>query len=270
MSLRETIDPNSSHWAWLAFDLWFCRTQRGLSLSQMGLIVKVTRATVSNWEAGRFRPGDEHMELLDKAWNTGGHFQRLMYYARTGHDPDWFKQYIQYEKAAEIIRLYHGKTMPLLVQTEAYAHALLRTAGRMGEAEAETKARMKRQEILARSDPPYLWILLDQEVLECWVGDRAIMYEQLAHLLKLGENPRNMIRIVSRSVGWHPGHDGSFQILKIKSRELAYVGAQIGGRLIEAGDEIATIGIRFDQIGALALSRDASRELIEQAMETYQ
>ncbi|MBT2211249.1 helix-turn-helix transcriptional regulator [Actinomadura sp. NEAU-AAG7] len=269
MSVRETIDPNSSHWAWLAFDLWFHRTQRGLSLAQTALIVRVTRATVSNWEAGRFRPGDEHMALLDKAWDTGGHFQRLLYYARTGHDPDWFKQYIQYERAAEIIKIYHGKTIPLLTQTEAYAHALLRTAGRMREAEAKTKERMKRQEVLARPEPPYLWVLLDQEVLECRVGDRTVMREQLAHLLKMGEDPRNSIRIVGRAVGWHPGHDGSLQILKIKSREVAYVGAQIGGRLIEGGDEVTTIGIRFEQIGALALSRDASRKLIERTMETY-
>lgn len=33
MTVRESIDPNSSLWAWLAFDLWFYRTQRGLSLA---------------------------------------------------------------------------------------------------------------------------------------------------------------------------------------------------------------------------------------------
>jgi hypothetical protein len=48
MSVRESIDPTSSLWAWLAFDLWFYRTQRGRSLAQTGMIVHVTRATVSN------------------------------------------------------------------------------------------------------------------------------------------------------------------------------------------------------------------------------
>lgn len=269
MSVRETIDPNSSLWAWLAFDLWFYRTQRGLSLAQTALIVKVTRGTVSNWEAGRFRPDDRHMAALDKAWDTGGHFERLLYYARTGHDPDWFKQFIQYEGAADIIKVYHGKTIPPLAQTEAYAEALLQAAGRRHEMEAETRARMKRQEILARREPPYLWILLDQEVLENKLGSNAIMRDQLAHLHKMGESPRTMVRVVARSAGWHRGHDGPFQIFKIKSRELAYAGAQIGGRLIEAGDEVATLALWFDQIGALALSRDASRDLIEQTMRNY-
>ncbi|MFI0371177.1 helix-turn-helix domain-containing protein [Actinomadura sp. 1N219] len=270
VSVRETIDPDSSLWAWLAFDLWFYRTQRGLSLAQTAQIVHVARGTVSNWEAGRLRPGDQYMAILDKAWNTGGHFQRLHHYATTGHDPDWFKQYIQYERGAVILKAYHGKTVPALVQTEGYAQAVLRAAGRMRAVESETKARMKRQEIFARPEPPFLWVLVDQEVLESQVGGREVMRDQLAHLLKLGESPRNMIRVVARSVGWHPGHDGSFQIFKVDSRELAYAGAQIGGRLIEAADEVATLAIRFEQIGALALSRDASTELIEQTMRTYQ
>jgi transcriptional regulator with XRE-family HTH domain len=270
MSVRETIDPKSSHWAWLAFDLWFHRTRRDLSLAQMGLIVKVSRGTVSNWEAGRLRPKEEHMIRLDEAWETGGHFERLLWYARTGHDPDWFKQYIQYEAAAEIIRVHDGKWIPLLVQTEGYAQAILWAAGRVREVEVESRARLKRQEILSRDDPPYLWILLDQEVLECPVGGPEVMRAQLSRLLELDEHPHISIRVVARSVGWHPGHDGHFQILKIGSRDVAYAGAQIGGRLIESGDEVGRLGIRFDQIGALALSRDASREMISQTMRAYQ
>jgi hypothetical protein len=77
------------------------------------------------------------------------------------------------------------------------------------------------------------------------------------------------------SAGRHPGHDGAFQLLtigspNIGSREVAYAGAQIGGRLIEAGDEVATLAIWFGQIGDLALSKDDSRKLIEQVMRTYE
>ncbi|MFG2002877.1 hypothetical protein ACGFNU_27315 [Spirillospora sp. NPDC048911] len=84
MSVRESIDPKSSLWAWLAFDLWFYRSQRGFSLAQAAMIVKVAQGTGSSWEAGRLRPGDGHMKRLDQAWDTGGHFERLLWYARTG------------------------------------------------------------------------------------------------------------------------------------------------------------------------------------------
>ncbi|RAY14473.1 hypothetical protein DPM19_16100 [Actinomadura craniellae] len=270
MSVRESIDPKSSLWAWLAFDLWFYRTQRGLSLAQTGLVARVARGTVSNWEAGRLRPKDEYLTRLDQAWNTGGHFERLAWYARTGHDPDWFRQFVQYEEGADAIRVYHGKTIPVLLQTPEYAQAILWAAGRTREVEAESKSRMKRQEILRRDDPPFLWVLLDQEVLECPIGGDGVMRGQLQRLLEIMDDPRFSIRIVARSVGPHPGHDGAFQIYQVGDRCVAYAVAQIGGRLIEAGTEASTLGVRFDQIGALALSRDDSRKLVEQTLRMYE
>ncbi|MFC6878392.1 MULTISPECIES: helix-turn-helix domain-containing protein [Actinomadura] len=269
MSVRESIDPKSSLWAWLAFDLWFYRTQRGLSLAQTAMIVQVTRGTVSNWEAGRLRPRDTYMKRLDEKWNTGGHFERLHMFACNGHDPDWYKQYLQYERAATNIEIYHGKTIPAVLQTEAYTRALVADSEHGIDVAKEIDARLKRQEILARDDPPYLWVLLDQEVLECAVGGPDVMREQLAYLVEVGRLPRVTIRIIPRSAGRHPGHDGAIQILRVSSREVAYVGAQLGGRLIEGGDETAALALRFAQIGAVALSKNDSRSWIEKTMRAY-
>ncbi|MFF5263133.1 DUF5753 domain-containing protein [Actinomadura viridis] len=191
-------------------------------------------------------------------------------FACAGHDPNWFRQYIQYELAAEVIKVFHGKSVPLLAQTEAYADSVLRAAGHVHDVEATAKARMRRQEILAREKPPYLWILIDHEVLVCVVGGRDVMREQMVHLLKVAEMPHVCVRVVPQEAGWHPGHDGPFQVLKILGREVAYAGAQVGGRLIEAGDQADILAIRFDQIGALALSRAASRDLIERTMRRYE
>lgn len=263
------IDPKASLWSWLAFDLWFYRTQRGLSLAQCGLVANVARGTVSNWEAGRLRPRPDCLAALDKAWNTGGHFERLYFYAITGHDPDWFRQFVQYEEAATDIKIYHGKTIPTLLQTPQYAQAVLWSAGRTREIEAESKARMKRQAILKREEPPRLWVLLDQDVLDCPVGDGQVMHKQMEHLLAMAKDPRFSIRVVARSAGVHPGHDGPFQIYRVRDRSVAYAGAQICGRLIEGGDEALTLGVRFEQIGALALSRDASLDLIGQTLRRH-
>ncbi|RFU41385.1 XRE family transcriptional regulator [Actinomadura logoneensis] len=274
MSVRETIDPKSSMWGWLAFDLWFWRTQRELSLAQVGLIAKVTRGSVCNWEAGRARPTEEHMQRLDAAWCTGGHFERLLHYAKTGHDPDWFKQYLQYEAAAKVIKLYHGKIVPTLLQTEDYIRGVL--AGRKATAiEDSINSRNERQKLLTAPHRPHLWVLLDQEVLECPVGSPKVMIEQLDYLLEVSADPLTSVRIVPRSAGFHPGHDGPFQILKLGSgrlgtREVAYVGAQLGGRLIEGGEETEVLGIRCDQIGDLAMSKADSRSLILETKRGYQ
>ncbi|MES9541606.1 Scr1 family TA system antitoxin-like transcriptional regulator [Actinomadura sp. NPDC000600] len=269
VSVRESIDPDSSLWAWLAFDLWFYRTRRGLSLAQTAQIARVARGTVSNWEAGRLRPSDPYMAILDQTWDTGGHFQRLLHYARSGHDPDWFAQYIQYESAAKVLKIYHGKSIPVPVQTPEYAKALLLSGGQARQSDREVEARRKRQEILTKRDPPYIWIILDEDVLERPVGTRSTMEEQLGYLLQVDELPHVSVRCILRAAGAHPGLDGAFQILDLGGRQISYAGAQLAGRLIEAGDEVATLAIHFDQLGALALSRDDSRRLIEKVRESY-
>jgi hypothetical protein len=129
---------------------------------------------------------------------------------------------------------------------------------------------MKRQQVHSRKTPPRLWILIDQEVLERPVGGAAVMHKQCEHLLDLTEWPHVSIRVVPRSAGSHPGDEGPFQVLRIKGREIAYAGAQIGGRLIEAGDEAEILAVRFEEIGALAESRDASRDLIIRTLRTYE
>ncbi len=269
MSVRESIDPDSSLWSWLAFDLWFYRTRRSLSLAQTAQIVRVARGTVSNWEAGRLRPSDPYMAILDKAWDTGGHFQRLLHYARSGHDPDWFAQYIQYESSAKVLKIYHGKSVPVPVQTPEYGKALLLSGGQARESDREVGVRQRRQEILTKRDPPYIWIILDEDVLERPVGTRSTMEAQLGYLLQVDELPHVSVRCILRSAGAHPGLDGAFQILDLGGRQISYAGAQLAGRLIEAGDEVASLAIHFDQLGALALSRDDSRKLIEKVRESY-
>lgn len=180
------------------------------------------------------------------------------------------KQYIQYEEAADVLKMYHGKTVPALAQTQTYAEALLKAAGRSAEAEAESRARMKRQKVLRREIPPYLWILIDQEVLENVVGGPAVMAEQLRYLISLAEADRVCVRIVPRVSGWHPGHDGHFQVMTINGRGVSYAVAQVAGRLIEAGDESSLLEVRFDEIGVLALPRADSQTLMKETLRTYE
>ncbi|WP_420865750.1 helix-turn-helix domain-containing protein [Actinomadura welshii] len=60
--VREPLDPKVSMWYFLAFYLRFWREKTGLSLTQCGEIMGVTRGTVSNFEAGRRRLQDDHVE----------------------------------------------------------------------------------------------------------------------------------------------------------------------------------------------------------------
>ncbi|RAY12837.1 hypothetical protein DPM19_22730 [Actinomadura craniellae] len=267
MALRELLDPDNSLWDWVAVDLHFYRTKHGLSCAQLGLHLKVNRQAVSNMEAGRVRLDQTKAKILDELWNLNDHFQRLVRYAKAGHDSNWFKAHLKYEAKASEIRVYERSVIPGLLQIEEYARALFAQGGAK-DVEDSVRARLARQEALNRPDPPLLWVLLDEDVVDRVVGGAAVMRRQLSRLLEVSSQPNVMLRVVPRSVGFHLGLEGSFKVMTVGRETVAYVEACGGGRLVKDPAEVHMYGIRYDRIGTDALSRDSSRVLISRVLES--
>jgi hypothetical protein len=267
--VREPLDPKISLWHFLAYYLRFERERQGLSLTQWGRIIGAARSSVSNMEAGRHKIHVDHARLIDKHFDTGRLFELLLWYARMAHDADWFRQYTQYEAVATSIKVYHSQVIPLPVQTDEYTWAYVKT-GTFKDFDTEMAQRVARkQSILDRGEPPYIWVILDESALARPVGSPEVMSAQLRHLLPMADKPNVIIRIVPFAAGAHLGADGPFQIISLESREVAYAGAQIGGRLIESPGEVREMSVTFDLIGAKAASEDVSREIIKQYLERY-
>jgi hypothetical protein len=123
--------------------------------------------------------------------------------------------------------------------------------------------------MLDREEPAYLMVLMHESVLATAVGGPAVMKDQMKYLLKLVMVPTISVRIVPFSSGAHRGGDGYFQVITLDGRDIAYAGAQNGGRLIEEPSEAREFCFKFDRIGAKALSEDGSRTLIEQYVERH-
>jgi transcriptional regulator with XRE-family HTH domain len=263
---KPSPDPKASMWNWIAYALRFYRMQRGLSGQDVAKLLTMARSSVSRLENGQAQLDDHDALKLDNEWNTGGLFTLLLWYARLGHDPDWFKQHVDIEARASVIKSWENAWVPGLLQTEDYARATLR-AGGVRDLEGLVAARMRRQEILSREDPPVLWALLWEPVLEVPVGGKAVMRDQLAHLLKMSESTDIAIRVVPKSVGAQPGMDGAFQIMTIEIGDIAYVHAPGGGRLVSTAQEVRSYGIRYDRTGQQAMPEGPSRDRIVQAME---
>lgn len=186
-----------------------------------------------------------------------------------GAHPEWFRQYSHYEAVANAIRICHGQAIPGPLQTDDYLRGLLK-AGRAKDIEAVLADRVGRKRaILDRSDPPTIWALMDESVLTMPVGGPAVMKEQLRHLLELSESPHIIVRVIPASAGPHLGVDGPFQVISLEARDVAYSGAQGGGRLIEEPGEVKEFTVKFDHIGAQAASVGDSRVLIESHLRRY-
>jgi transcriptional regulator with XRE-family HTH domain len=266
MALADELEPLRSLHDWVAFDLRRYRLEHGMSQADVGSILNVRRSAVHNYESG-LRPLDiDHARKLDRAWKAGGHFERLVTHANKHHDSGWFDQFLRYERRAKSIRAYEALVVPGLLQTPAYARAFF-IAGGVPDVEAAVNKRMERKQVLDRDPAPRLSFLLDEGVLYRPVGGKAVMREQLAYLLEVGERPNVSIRVVPTDVGEHLGLDGSFEVIETESDRVAYLEAQGGGRLDRGAKDVERMMVNYDRIGDQALPVNQSRRLIETAME---
>ncbi|MFY1687209.1 helix-turn-helix domain-containing protein [Plantactinospora sp. WMMB782] len=125
--------------------------------------------------------------------------------------------YLGYESSASLIRQFQPLVIPGLLQTEEYARAIIRAHSPKARSEADierlVQARMERQELLTREDPPELFCIMDEAVVRRAVGKGGVMARQLERLKQLGEHPNINIQIVRFGAGEHPGMLGAFTIL---------------------------------------------------------
>jgi hypothetical protein len=209
---------------------------------------------------------EKHARLLDREWNTDGLFTCLVRFAKAGHDVEWFKTHFDMETKAAELRIWELSWIPGLFQTEGYVRAAFESAA-LEDIDRQVADRMKRQETLDRKPRPLVWIMLDQGVIDQTVGSPEVMYEQLARLVELARLPNFSVRVAPRSMGAHPGRDGSFKIMTVGGSDIAYTEACGGGRLVVDGTEVRSFRVRFDRIGDRALPVNASIDLIQQVME---
>ncbi|WP_043604171.1 DUF5753 domain-containing protein [Candidatus Protofrankia datiscae] len=140
--------------------------------------------------------------------------------------PNWFQPYIGLEESATLIRSYEVQFVPGLLQTEDYARAVIAQGGRgspRDDVERRVNVRMQRQRILARPDPPRLWMVLDEAALRRSIGGAKVMRAQLEHLIALAEQPNITLQVMPFAFGGHIAEGGAFSILQFPEADLPYV-----------------------------------------------
>ncbi|WP_141579745.1 helix-turn-helix transcriptional regulator [Actinomadura sp. WMMA1423] len=268
MATNASPDPKDGMWAFIAYYLRFCRNQRELSGDATGRIINASKATVSRIENGIDRLDAPRAALLDKAWDTGGVFALLVWYASIGHNPQWLAQLSTFEQRGRFIRIFEPLLISGLLQTEDYARALL-TGGGMADPEPFVAERIERQSVLDRA---FVMVLLSEATLRWPVGSHRIMREQLAHLLKVAERPNVVLHVIPQTfeTGAYPGLDGGLKLVTGDDfGEVAYTESLGGGRLVSSPVEVAEYAILFARISAKALPENRSAEMITKAMEAF-
>ena len=95
----------------------------------MGSIIFCTASLVGQIETARKVPTREFSERVDAALGTGGVFSRLVGLVLRSQLPRWFQAYAEMEARATYISTYQAQLVYGLLQTEAYARAVLGVHG---------------------------------------------------------------------------------------------------------------------------------------------
>ncbi|WP_165975604.1 helix-turn-helix domain-containing protein [Actinomadura rubrisoli] len=269
MHARDSLDPRGSIWHFIAVHLRRYREAHGMSGQALGDLLGCDRSTVSRYESNTLKLKRDHAKIIDREWNTNGMFMDLIGFAERADEGDWLVNLADYEARATRIRMWETSVVPGLLQTRDYANAAL-TAGTNDDPDADLDRRMRRQaSVFDKPRPPRVTAFLNWVVLAQQVGSPEVMRGQFAHLIELSKLPHISIRVVERHAGAHPGLDGSFKLLTVDDRDVAYTEAATRGRFLMDPYDVQEVAVSYDWIGDVAAPVGPSQALLVAELEKY-
>ncbi|MEJ8670502.1 helix-turn-helix domain-containing protein [Streptomyces sp. NBC_01614] len=215
------------------------REARGITREAAGYSIRASESKISRMELGRVSFKTRDVEDLLTLYGITDEQERasLLSLAREANVagwwhsysdvlPSWFPTYVGLEGAASLIRAYEVQFVHGLLQTEAYARAVVRR-GMKGASKADVDKRvalrLERQKYLVDASAPEFHIVLDEAALRRPYGDREVMRGQLQHLIEISERPNVRLQIMPFSFGGHSGESGAFTLLSFPESDLSDV-----------------------------------------------
>lgn len=242
------------------------RQRLGWTQVELGDKIGYSGSFISDVERCERTPSLDLAQRCDKEMGLPGSFVRLHELTRREAYPSWFYPVIPFEAKAVRIHAWEPLLVPGLLQTETYAHDLIRVTRPQDSDDAVGRlvtARMERQEILSRDKPPLLWYVLDEGVLHRLVGGPSVMGAQLDRLIAAASMPGTVIQVLTFAAGEGIGGDGPICVYEFPDAPtVCYTECYRGGRVVEDHAEVGEMMTKVSMIRASALSRRDSLELM--------
>ncbi|MEU9338688.1 helix-turn-helix transcriptional regulator [Streptomyces sp. NPDC048290] len=267
MTRINILDPGASPLDYYGYELRRYREAAGLTQQQLGDIVNYTASLICQIETAKKLPTAQFSERVDAALGTGGALSRLVDLVMRSQLPAWFREVAELEARAREICLFQPQLVHGLLQTDAYARAVL-GAVEDDDLNNRTAARLARQRVFQKVQPPVFWAVFGEAVLYHKVSGANVMREQLLKLLSFERNPRVNIQILPFDTGIHAGLLGSFDIFRFATDPtIVYSEDYETGHPTANPDAVESRSLRYDHLRAAALSIEDSAELIRSVME---
>lgn len=259
---------------WFGQELAAALAHHGATQRELADFTGYKEPYVSKVKNGKALPSPAFVAGCDRFFNTSGYFARLLVRVSQHGHPEWFVPYLRLEEKAEQILDFSPFLVMGILQTPEYAEALFRAAHPRDTdhvIKEKVALRLQRRTVLERPDPPVLWIILDESCLRREVGGRAVMRQQMEHLLAEAQGPNVTVQVLPYDSGAPPAAE-AFTLLTFGDDDGApvlYSEAQGLGRVIDSASVVRTGTDRFERLRADALSPEKSLRALREAIKEY-
>ncbi|MDQ7903075.1 helix-turn-helix transcriptional regulator [Phytohabitans sp. ZYX-F-186] len=257
------------------------RDERGLTLKYVAAYLGVEFSTLARYERAEWPFRRDHvMALLDvygvfdeserqKLLTLAQDAWRIDQWEQDGHTGaasltvvnHWWLQ----ERAVEL-RVYAAMFIPPLLWTRDYAEAVIRaTSGPQAhpsKVDSLVQQCLDRQRVLDDKPEKRLTVFMEEHVLRKPIGGRAVLRQQLEHLVRVVERPHVKVRLVPPA-NWHAGMYGTFTLCEMERPYPPVVLLEhLGGRLALEAHAAENYREAFEHISGIALDTEDSLKLI--------
>ena len=258
------------------------RNAKGLTVEQVAERLLCSPSKVSRMETGQGATARDIRDLCELyGVADAAERDRLMTMAREGkRHARWqrydlaYARYAELEEEAVAISAFQSSVVHGLLHTADYARA-----GHEGamprldpdRIDLQIEAKLTRQRILTRDDPPRFDVVLDEAALHRMVGGRQVMADQLTKILVTANLPNVVVQVLPYERGFHPAVESNFSILELPNPApgVVFVEGLIGSNYLDRPGDLKRYREIFGRLQSIALNPKDTADLIADLRVVY-
>ncbi|MEU6587977.1 helix-turn-helix transcriptional regulator [Streptomyces sp. NPDC046881] len=243
------------------------RKKARLTQEQFAEAANLAVDTVRSIEQGRLALQPDRAEQFDELLDTGGALAVVVAKLPVRDRIVQFAQgLVDHEQEAVGILSYQTQMVPGLLQTREYCLAAFDSRyPALGSETAEqwVNARMERQLIWQRDQPPVGHFIMEESILRRQVGGPAVMRKQIRQILEYTAPIHMSVQIMPMDRMPHAGLAGPMTLLETPEHErLVYLEVQRASFLVDDPEEVSDYHYKYGMLRSQALSPEESARLL--------
>ncbi|MFF8385025.1 helix-turn-helix domain-containing protein [Streptomyces kanasensis] len=263
----------------LGMELRRLREQKGMTAEEVAERLLVSQSKISRLENGRRSISQRDVRDLCGVYEVEDRriVDSLMQMAKDSRQQGWwhafgdipYSVYIGLETDAASLRVYEPQIVPGLLQTRAYAEAVINGAlpeAPVSEIDKRVNVRTRRQDRVHDVEKPLrLWAVIDESALRRVVGGRDVMVEQLESLIELSHLPHVTVQVLPFDMGAHPGISGHYAILEFPDAtdsSVVYIEGVTSDLYLEKPNDVQRYSVMYEHLRAQALGVEQTRQFV--------